>query len=543
MTPDRLTAKRGPRLRLVCINDVYALDNLPRLRTLVLGESARDPADRMLVTLAGDFVAPSLLSSLDRGRGMVDCLNAVGVTHVTFGNHEDDIPPDELQRRVGELQATWLNTNVEAFATTLPRSEVVEVRGPGRSVRVGLLGVVMDDPSIYRRAPFGGCRVLPPNAEARREAARLMDAGCACVVPLTHQPIPEDRALARLQREPPFPVIVGGHEHDGLVEQVDGTWVIKARAEAAEAIVVDLEWPTEAPARGPDLPAVTVRREATTSLPDDPLVRQRVDLHHALLREIDTATLVHLGPGQSLSSVGARARQTTLGTLVCSRLRDALGADAGLVNGGGLRASREYTTRLTYGDVQAEMPFDNELVVARLPGRVIADAVRASRAHAPAESGGFLQVDDAITVDPVTHEVTAIAGAPLDPERDYEVALVRNFLLGLDHIEPFIAFAHEHPERVPAPDSGRGIRIVLVDAFALDLWRQFVRFDEADTNRDEMVDSSELASALARATSESPSPLVADLVIQAIDTDNDRRISRNESEQAVRSLRPPRSGR
>ncbi|RYE89210.1 MAG: hypothetical protein EOO75_12210 [Myxococcales bacterium] len=541
MTPDRLTAPRGPRLRLVCVNDIYALDALPRLRTLVQREATDDPTDRLLVTLAGDFLAPSLLSSLDHGRGMVDCLGAVGVTHVTFGNHEDDIPPDELKLRVRELPAVWLNTNVPDFAVPLPTHDVVEVRGPGRSVRVGLLGVVMEDPAIYRRAPFGGCRIEPANAAARREAARLLADGCACVLPLTHQPLSLDRELAHAQTDPPFPVIIGGHEHNGVCEQIGVTWLIKALAEAAEAIVVDLEWPAEAPALGPDLPTVRVRREPTAGLADDPAVRARVDLHMDLVRQIDRATLVRLLPGQSLSSVGARSRQTTLGTLICSRLRDALGADVCLVNGGGIRASRDYPSRITYGDIRAEMPFDNELVVAHLPGSVIAAAIAASRSRAPAESGGFLQVDDLTVVDLVTHQVTSLAGAPLDPARDYRVALVRNFLLGLDHIEPLIAFGREHPGRVPAPDSGRGIRLVLVDSFALDLWRQLVNFDQADTNRDGLLDAEELATAIALATSESPSQLVADLVLHAVDTDHDQLISRAEADVASRPSRPPAS--
>lgn len=541
MTSDRLTATRGPRLRLVCVNDIYALDALPRLRTLVKREATDDPADRLLVTLAGDFLAPSLLSSLDHGRGMVDCLAAVGVTHAIFGNHEDDIAPEELKLRVRELPAVWLNTNVPDFGVPLPTHDVVEVRGPGRSVRVGLLGVVMEDPAIYRRAPFGGCRIEPANRAARREAARLLADGCACVLPLTHQPAGLDRELAHLQRDPPFPVIVGGHEHNGVCEQVEGTWLVKALAEAAEAIVVDLEWPVEAPARGPDLPAVRVRRQPTAGLPDDPEVRAKVDLHMDLVRQIDRATLVRLPPGQALSSVGTRSRQTSLGTMICSRLRDALEAEVCLVNGGGIRASRDYPTRITYGDIRAEMPFDNELVVAHLPGSVVADAIAASRAKAPLESGAFLQVDDLTVVDPVTHQVTSLAGAPFDPARDYRVALIRNFLLGLDHIEPLVAFGRDHPGRVPAPDSGRGIRLVLVDAFALDLWRQLVRFDEADTNGDGALDAQELAAAIALATSESPSALVADLVLQAVDTDRDQLISRAEADAASRPSRPPSS--
>lgn len=78
---------RGPSLRLVCFNDVYTLDNLPRLLNLVRHHRAHSPADRTLVTLAGDFIGPSMLSSLDKGRSMIECLNAIGVTHVIFGNH------------------------------------------------------------------------------------------------------------------------------------------------------------------------------------------------------------------------------------------------------------------------------------------------------------------------------------------------------------------------------------------------------------------------------------------------------------------------
>lgn len=90
---------RGPSLRVVCVNDVYMLENLPRLKSLVEHHATTQPADRYIVTLAGDFVAPSILASLDKGVGMVDCLNAIPVTHVAFGNHEDDVGTGELRKR------------------------------------------------------------------------------------------------------------------------------------------------------------------------------------------------------------------------------------------------------------------------------------------------------------------------------------------------------------------------------------------------------------------------------------------------------------
>ena len=136
------TPGRGPTLRLICVNDVYSLDHLPRLCNLVRHYAKSEPADLMLTTLAGDFVGPSMLSSLDKGRGMIDALNTIGVTHVIFGNHEDDIDIGELRDRIAEFRGCWLNTNMPTFVPELPTHQILEVTAPGgRTVRVGLLGL------------------------------------------------------------------------------------------------------------------------------------------------------------------------------------------------------------------------------------------------------------------------------------------------------------------------------------------------------------------------------------------------------------------
>ena len=67
------------------IPTVYQLKNFPKLKTLI-DEKTAGCANTM-VTLSGDFIAPSLLSALDQGAGMIAMLNKVGVTHVCFGNH------------------------------------------------------------------------------------------------------------------------------------------------------------------------------------------------------------------------------------------------------------------------------------------------------------------------------------------------------------------------------------------------------------------------------------------------------------------------
>lgn len=504
------------RLRIVAINDIYTLENLPRLRSLVRHHRTHDPADLLLVVLAGDFVAPNLLSSLDAGRGMVDCLNHVPITHVILGNHEDDIEVDALRVRLRELCATVLMTNVRGLDDTYPQVQVLDVAG----FRVGLVGVTDDDPSLFRRPPFGGARLAPANETARRFADVLLAEGCACVVPITHQRLEHDRELART--EPPFPVIVGGHEHDGRIELVGRTWLTKAPYQAEKATIIDLDF-----ANGP-WPEVHARFEAVADYPEDKAMRARVDHHMARVRDLENATLLFLAPGETLSSIGTRTEQTSMGTLVCSRLRDAFGADGAIFNGGGIRGGRTYQRRLTFGDVRGELPFDNEVVVARLPGRVLRDAIASSRAKAPAEYPGFLQVDDGMRVD-AARQLTHVAGEPFDPERTYRIALVREFFEGMDHIEPLVRFANEHPEAVPTKTTGRETKIALAGSFASTLWTQLGGFAALDEDADGLVTEREILDALERASAGASSAMAARVVVEAFDRNRDGAIARGEA--------------
>ncbi|MBX3197239.1 MAG: 5'-nucleotidase C-terminal domain-containing protein [Labilithrix sp.] len=522
-----------PSLRIVSVNDVYSLENLPRLKSLADHYRARTDSDALLVVLAGDFLAPSLLSSMDAGRGMVDCLNAVGLTHVILGNHEDDLPPGELRHRLEELTSTCIGTNVLS-GLDLPRRDVIAV-GP---MKVGLVGVVMADPSVYRGVPFGDVELARANDAAIAEAARLFDEGVAGVVAITHQAIADDRALAVAQRSPRFLAIIGGHDHTPMLVDVEGTWIVKAGSEAVHAAITDVVWSPDDVAA----PRVTTRLEDVSGYPEDAALRARVDKHMAAVRELSSATLLHLGPNETLSSKGTRSRQTSIGSLVCSRLRDCLGAEACLFNGGGIRAARDYAERFTYGDLETEVPFDNAIVVVPLPGRVIRDAVAASRARAPIESGAFLQVDDRMVVtDGPEHAVVAVDGAPLELDRDYHVATVRQLLLGLDRVEPLVRWAEANPSLVPPADSGREPKMVLVQSFALGIWRDLGGFEAMDADGDDQVTPSEIAAAMARRhPHEAPSRVLADILIGAIDTDADRIISRADAEALHDPGRAPR---
>src|SRR5262249_50645427 len=158
---------------------------------------------------------------------------------------------------------------------------------------------------MFRGTPFAAS-LDDPKAAAVAEVARLTgEFGCAWVVALTHQSIDADRVLARTLHGKPV-IVIGSHEHVPFDETIDGIRVLKAGADATRAIVVDLVWDGAAP-------SVTARLEPVAGYVEDPAVRALVDAHMAPVRALSAATLLELAPGTVLSSVGMRARQTSIG--------------------------------------------------------------------------------------------------------------------------------------------------------------------------------------------------------------------------------------
>src|SRR6266704_6148097 len=110
------TFSQNATLTLLTMNDVYEITpmqgqgGLAELMTLLRAERAT--ATHHLTTVNGDFLSPSVMSSLLKGAQMVALFNTLGVDVVVFGNHEFDFGPEVTQQRMAESAFAWLGTNV-----------------------------------------------------------------------------------------------------------------------------------------------------------------------------------------------------------------------------------------------------------------------------------------------------------------------------------------------------------------------------------------------------------------------------------------------
>ena len=89
--PQQQFGSSAARLIILQITDVYTLENIASFKTLVEETKANNPDATVVSMLTGDFLSPYLLSSVDRGAGMMNALGRMGLDYITWGNHEADM--------------------------------------------------------------------------------------------------------------------------------------------------------------------------------------------------------------------------------------------------------------------------------------------------------------------------------------------------------------------------------------------------------------------------------------------------------------------
>ena len=426
-------------LTILQINDVYSTvpidgaGGLARLATLKKRLSAN--GHPVIFALAGDFLSPSVASSVFKGEQMVAALNAAGLDIATLGNHEFDFGRDVLIQRMAEAKFQWVVSNVLDTKTGKPiggaAPYVLRDAGP---LKVGFIGLCLK--TTLTNANQAGIRFTDPLAAAARYIPILKRRGANVIVAITHLSFAEDRALVR--RFPDIDVVVGGHEHYPITAAENHALISKAGSDAKWAARIDINRTSTG----------TIERfyeliPVTSAIADDPPTAQAVAAYESRLgKELDEVV--------GTSTVGLDATdlreigESNLGNMVADALRADVGADVGLTNAGGIRGDRVYPAGpLTRRTLIAMHPFGNVNCEIAVTGRVLLAALNNGVSKLPATAGQFPQVSGlTMKVNPRAppgNRVTGVVvnGQPLDPDKTYTVALPDYVLKGGDSYTMF----------------------------------------------------------------------------------------------------------
>ena len=123
---DGESVRSGAAVTFLQINDVYSAVPVDSgkagglARVAALKKRLAAAGKTVVLTLAGDFLSPSVASTVFKGRQMVDSLNAAGLDIATLGNHEFDFGPEVMVERMREAKWQWVVSNVTDERTRQP---------------------------------------------------------------------------------------------------------------------------------------------------------------------------------------------------------------------------------------------------------------------------------------------------------------------------------------------------------------------------------------------------------------------------------------
>lgn len=430
LTWPAIAADRTVHISLALFSDIYEIGEkdgrggFARIATAVAAERARNP--NTIVAHAGDTFSPSLRSSFDQGKAVVELINMIGPDVFVPGNHEFDFGEAVFRARIAELKGPVLAANLsDAGGKALPGigdTKLVEIDG----VKLGFIGLT-DDSSAMRSSP-GTLRFSPSLPMAENKAKDLRAAGADLVIVVVHAPWQDD---LRLQSSGLYDVILSGHDHD-LMLFYDGRSVLAEAKEEGETLVaVDLDIKvSEGEARKVSWHP-RFRIIDTADVEPDPAVAAKVAAFEAELGADLDQKIGETGTSLDSRKAAVRSGEAAIGNLITDAMRAFAKTDVALMNGGGIRGDKQYAAgqSLTKRDVLSELPFGNKLMVLEVTGANLKAALENGVWFGEKAEGRFGQVSGAKIVakrDGVPGSRIAsieIGGAPLDPARLYTIAV------------------------------------------------------------------------------------------------------------------------
>jgi 2',3'-cyclic-nucleotide 2'-phosphodiesterase (5'-nucleotidase family) len=387
---------------------------------------------------AGDMIQGNNWANLFQGESVIELMNEMRFDAMVVGNHEFDFGPEVLKKRVSEANFPVLGANVEGLKILTPYI-IKELRG----AKIAIIGLVTEDVPISthpRNIP--GIKFSSPMDTVEKYVKELKNKTHMIVV-LSHIGHPVDRILA--EKVKGIDVIVGGHSHTKVTKPVKvGDTIIVQAWEYGRALgVLDL------------------------TLKDGKIVR-----FEGYLEE----TKPKIGKeDQKVLAIVEKYKQKMDAVLN----REVGEADVAIINGGGIRASIK-KGEIRVKEIYTALPFDNYIVVIKLTGRQIREALEHGVSGIEEEEGRFPQVSGlTFKYSPFDKRGSRVrevlvAGRPIHLEKEYIVATHDFLAVGGDGYKAFgeaiktsrdfsVIGGMMKGKKVVYSDSGRWLRDVVVE--------------------------------------------------------------------------------
>lgn len=350
-------------------------------------------------------------------------------------------------------------------------------------LKIGLLG-------LGEREWLETINALPPNliyrsaTEVAKELVpQLRAQGADLIVALTHMREPNDHKLASQMAPGEIDIILGGHDHFYAHSLVNGTHVLRSGSDFKNLSYLEIRRPATPPAPGQPKWDVDIwRRDIYSSIardaPTDALVEK---LTSKLKKSLEKPIGFTASPLDARFTT-VRLKESNIGNFVCDIMRHHYHADIAIMAAGTIRGDQIYPPGpIRVKDVTDCFPFEDPVVVIKVPGRNVVEALENGVSSYPALEGRFPQVSNIrFTFDPTLPpgkrvSDVQVGDAPIDLDKVYTMSTRGYMARGKDGYTSLLIKSEGGVcEEVVSEENGILISMLLRQYFmalkALDKW-------------------------------------------------------------------------
>lgn len=277
-------------------------------------------------------------------------------------------------------------------------------------------------------------------------------------------------------------IVLGGHDHYYNLEMVKGIPVMRSGTDFRNLSYIEA-WRKPA---GGGWDFSILRRDIVRAIPEDPDTLQLVDkLTRSMQDRLEKPVGYTAAPLDGRFTT-VRTRESNLANFVCDLMRHYYDADCALMAAGTVRGDQVYPPGVVrIRDIMNCFPFEDPVVVLRVSGQALLEALENSVSMVPALDGRFPQVSNIFfefdpTLPPGSRvKRVRIGNEPLDRAKYYSLATRAYMAHGKDGFDSLLLKSEGgQAEEIVSEENGMILSTMLRQYFLslkiLGRWRRFM---------------------------------------------------------------------
>lgn len=350
-------------VKILTVNDMHAsVEKMPKFKAFV--DSVRKVDPEVIVLCGGDNRTGNPINDIYPGevQPMTQFMNYVGFDASAIGNHEFDSKINGFRNQVNESNFPYLCANVW-FPDTMRVHTYPYKLMSRHGVSIGILGAIqINSAGIPDCLPDNVMNVKFVHADSIIPNYKWLRDECEVLILLSHDGYEND--ILTTKQYPYFDVVVGGHSHTAVGNNVfhNGVLVTQSQNKLKYATIIDIDVDSE---------TNKVVRKSSNMVNLAKFTKEDTKTKEMLDEFKNNPVL-----SEKLTEVVSPFNtQEELGNMLMDGLREGLGVDVAIQNGGGVRLSSFPSGPFTVGNMYELDPFSNKAVVYEMTGAELEDFI------------------------------------------------------------------------------------------------------------------------------------------------------------------------